>query len=323
MELLVQQGPVLLLSIVALVSVAALALLSATGSRGGGRSALLRERLAQIRAIGASSAASPEEAHGIVAGAGSRVSVLRKLEIALRRADIDASAQGFLAGCAAFGLLVFLALFVAMAGEPVIPALAALVAGTILPWRFLVWRETRLRKRFSENFPEALDVIVRGVKAGLPLIDCIKIIASDAPQPVQGQFRRVIEDQAIGMSVDQAVEALAERMPTSEAKFFAIVIGINTRTGGNLSEALGNLSNVIRERKKMKAKIKALSAEAKASAMIVGSMPVVVGGLVYLTSPNYISLLFTNTSGNIALVASALWMCVGMLVMRKMTNFEV
>lgn len=320
---MVQQGPVLLLSIVALASVAALALLSATGTRGSGRSALLRERLTQIRSIGAPAAVSPEGAQGIVAGAGSRVSILRKLEIAMRRADIDGSAQGFLMASAAFGLFVFLVLFVALGGDPLLPAVVALIAAIVLPWRLLAWREARLRKRFSENFPEALDVIVRGVKAGLPLIDCIKIIASDAPPPVQGQFRRVIEDQAIGMPIDRAVEALAERMPTSEAKFFAIVIGINTRTGGNLSEALGNLSGVIRERKKMKAKIKALSAEAKASAMIVGSMPVVVGGLVYLTSPNYISLLFTNTSGNIALIASGLWMCVGMLVMRKMTNFEI
>lgn len=318
-----EQGPVLILSIVALVSVAALALLGATGLSGGRRAHIMHERLSTIRAMGAHEQVSPDEALGIVTAQGSRMSVLRRLETALHRADLDWSVTGFFVACLLFGVALFLLLFLTIVHDPGIAVLIALVLAAILPWRWLVWREARLRQRFSAAFPEALDVIVRGVKAGLPLIDCIKIIAADAPQPVQSQFRRVIEDQAIGAPIDRAVEALAERMPTSETKFFSIVVGINTRTGGNLSEALGNLSNVIRERKKMKAKIKALSAEAKASAMIVGSMPVVVGGLVYLTSPNYISLLFTNSSGNIALAISGVWMCIGMIVMRNMTNFEV
>ena len=177
-------------------------------------------------------------------------------------------------------------------------------------------------KRFSNEFPNAVDVIVRGVKAGLPLVDCLKIIAAEAQEPVRSEFKTMVQDQTLGMPLDEAVQRLPERVPLAEANFFGIVIAIQSRTGGSLSEALGNLSKVLRERKKMQAKIKAMSSEAKASAGIIGSLPVIVAGLVYLTSPDYITLLFTTTIGNAVLVASGLWMLMGCLVMRKMINFD-
>jgi tight adherence protein B len=183
-------------------------------------------------------------------------------------------------------------------------------------------RRNKRFKGFSAAFPNAVDVIVRGVKAGLPLVDCLRIISTEAQEPVRSEFRTIVEDQTLGMPLDQAVQRLSERIPLAEANFFAIVVGLQSRTGGSLSEALGNLSKVLRERKKMQAKIKAMSSEAKASAGIIGSLPVVVAMLVYLTSPDYIMLLFTTGTGQITLAASLAWMGVGIFIMRQMINFD-
>jgi tight adherence protein B len=164
---------------------------------------------------------------------------------------------------------------------------------------------------------------VRGIKSGLPLVDCVKIVAAEAQEPVKSEFKAVVEDQALGLPLDEAVQRLPERMPVADANFFAIVIAIQSRTGGSLSEALGNLSKILRERKKMKAKVKAMSAEAKASGGIIGTLPVVVASLVYLTSPDYISLLWTTDIGKMALAGSALWMSIGVFTMKKMINFDM
>ncbi|TIS55696.1 type II secretion system F family protein [Mesorhizobium sp.] len=195
-------------------------------------------------------------------------------------------------------------------------------AGLLLPHIYVSARRKGRFKRFTAEFPNAVDVIVRGLKAGLPMADCMKIIASEAQEPVKSEFRTVVADQTLGLPMDEAVQRLSERVPISEANFFAIVIAIQSRTGGSLAEALSNLSRVLRERKKMQAKIRAMSAEAKASGGIIGVLPVIVAGLVYLTSPEYISLLFTALIGNIVLAACGLWMTIGILVMRKMINFD-
>jgi tight adherence protein B len=167
-----------------------------------------------------------------------------------------------------------------------------------------------------------VDVIVRGVKAGLPLLDCMKIVAAEAEEPIRTEFKAILDTQAVGMPLGEACGKLYERTPIPEANFFGIVVGIQQKAGGNLSEALGNLSRVLRDRKKMKAKVRAMSQEAKASAAIIGSLPVAVMTLVYLTSPGYISVLFTESLGHLMLAGSAVWMMMGVLVMRKMINFD-
>ena len=129
----------------------------------------------------------------------------------------------------------------------------------------------RRMKKFIVEFPNAVDVIIRGVKAGLPLGDCIRVIAAEAAEPVRSEFRRIVEAQAIGLSVAEAVEKLHDSVPIAEANFFSIVINLQSKSGGNLSEALGNLSRVLRDRKKMALKIKAMSSEAKTSAGIIGA----------------------------------------------------
>jgi tight adherence protein B len=147
-------------------------------------------------------------------------------------------------------------------------------------------------------------------------------VANESPEPVRSEFRGMIETQAIGLTLGEAAGRLYERIPLPEANFFGIVILIQQRAGGNLSEALGNLSKVLRDRKKMKAKIKAMSMEAKASASIIAALPIAVMTLVYLTSPSYISLLWTESVGRVMLAGCAIWMLMGVLVMRKMINFD-
>jgi tight adherence protein B len=217
---------------------------------------------------------------------------------------------------------VFFLLSYFVAGSLIASLGFLLVGGLGVPrWVVNFLRKRRLKK-FLNEFANAVDVIVRGIKAGLPVNDCVRIIANEAAEPVKGEFRQISEAQAMGISLTDAVQKLPERVPVPEANFFAIVITIQQKAGGNLSEALANLSRVLRERRKMKGKIQAMSMEAKASAIIIGALPIVVMGLVYLTSPKYISLLFTETLGNIILAGAAIWMMTGILVMRKMINFD-
>lgn len=239
----------------------------------------------------------------------------------MRQAGLGWSKSTYSLVCAGAGIGTFLAAMSAFGAA--LPALGfGLAGGLLLPHFYVNFRRNSRFKRFSAEFPNAVDVIVRGVKAGLPLVDCLKIIAAEAQEPVKSEFKTIVQDQTVGLPLDEAVQRLPERVPLAEASFFGIVIAIQSRTGGSLSEALGNLSKVLRERKKMQSKIKAMSSEAKASAGIIGSLPVIVAGLVYLTSPDYITLLFTTTIGNVVLVASGLWMLIGCLVMRKMINFD-
>ena len=247
----------------------------------------------------------------------------RHVPIAVRisQAGLRWSKRQFLLISAGVGLVMFLI------GSIVTPNLIAAAglafAGAFgLPRWLLSFLKKRREAKFLDTFPDAVDIIVRGVKAGLPLLDCLKMIANDSPEPVRSEFRNIVETQAIGMPLGEACGKLYDDMPVQEANFFAIVIAIQQRSGGNLSEALGNLSRVLRDRKKMKAKIKAMSQEAKASAGIIGALPVAVMVLVYITSPQYITLLWTAPIGRVMLAASAVWMFTGVMVMKKMINFD-
>ena len=198
----------------------------------------------------------------------------------------------------------------------------AFAAGFGLPRWVLSFLKKRREQNFLKALPDAVDVIVRGIKAGLPLFESIKVVAADAPEPLRSEFLAIIETQAIGMPLGDACARLFERMPVPEANFFGIVIAIQQKSGGNLSEALGNLSKVLRDRKKMAEKIQAMSMEAKASAGIIGSLPPIVMLLVYLSTPAYISLLWTNPTGQLMLVGCVIWMSLGIFVMKRMINFD-
>jgi tight adherence protein B len=243
------------------------------------------------------------------------------LAVRINQAGLTWTKQKFfiISGVLGFGTFI-LSL---MLGLQILPALGIGFAAAFgLPRWVLKFLKKRREKKFLNAFPDAVDVIVRGIKSGLPLMDSMRVIVADSPEPVKSEFRSIVESQAVGLPLGEACLKLFERMPVAEANFFGIVIFIQQKAGGNLSEALGNLSRVLRDRKKMHAKIQAMSMEAKASAAIIGSLPIIVMLLVYITSPNYIALLWTEQLGHLLLLASAFWMSLGVFVMRKMINFD-
>lgn len=219
-------------------------------------------------------------------------------------------------GLTAFGLALLFGLNIFL----------ALGLGVVFGFGFPRWvvgfLGKRRMKKFSGEFANAVDVIVRGIKSGLPVHDCFKIIARESPAPLGPEFQKLVEGLGVGLTLSQALDKMFERMPTPELRFFTIVIAIQQKTGGNLAEALGNLSTVLRARRMMGEKIKALSSEATASAGIIGSLPPVVMTLVMITTPAYMMLLFTDPRGQFMLLGSAVWMTLGILMMKKMISFK-
>jgi tight adherence protein B len=239
----------------------------------------------------------------------------------LTQAGLDWSTQKFMIVSGILAAACFLVAILS-GGGLLSAAGLAFAAGLGLPRWSLSYLKKRREAKFLKALPDAVDVIVRGIKAGLPLFESIKVVAADAPEPLKSEFLAIIETQAIGMPLGEACTRLFERMPVPEANFFGIVIAIQQKSGGNLSEALGNLSKVLRDRKKMAEKIQAMSMEAKASAGIIGSLPPIVMLLVYLSTPDYISLLWTHPTGQLMLVGCVVWMSAGIFVMKKMINFD-
>jgi tight adherence protein B len=239
----------------------------------------------------------------------------------LTQAGLDWTPRKFMIASGILGAVGFV--LAMLAGGGLLAGIGmAFAAGFGLPRWGLGFLKKRREKAFLRSLPDAVDVIVRGIKAGLPLFESLKVVAADSPEPVKSEFLAIIETQAIGMPLGEACGRLFERMPVPEANFFGIVISIQQKSGGNLSEALGNLSKVLRDRKKMAEKIQAMSMEAKASAGIIGALPPIVMLLVYLTTPDYISLLWTHPTGQLMLVGCVIWMSIGILVMKKMINFD-
>jgi tight adherence protein B len=239
----------------------------------------------------------------------------------ITQAGLNWSKQKFLVISGVLGAIGFL-IPLLLGGGLIASIGLAFAAGFGLPRWTLGFLKNRREKKFLRALPDAVDVIVRGIKAGLPLFESIKVVAADAPEPLKGEFLAIIETQAIGMPLGEACARLFERMPLPEANFFGIVVAIQQKSGGNLSEALGNLSKVLRDRKKMAEKIQAMSMEAKASAAIIGSLPPIVMLLVYLSTPEYIALLWTHPTGRLMLAGCVVWMSAGIFVMKKMINFD-
>ena len=239
----------------------------------------------------------------------------------LTQAGLDWTPQKFMIVSAVTGAVFFAGAM--MFGGGLLAAVGLGFAGGFgLPRWMLNYLKKRREKKFLKALPDAVDVIVRGIKAGLPLFDSIKVVAADSPEPLRSEFLAIIETQAIGMPLGEACTRLYERMPLPEANFFGIVVAIQQKSGGNLAEALGNLSKVLRDRKKMAEKIQAMSMEAKASAGIIGSLPPIVMLLVYITTPQYMSVLWTHPMGQLMLVGCVIWMSIGVFVMKKMINFD-
>ncbi len=247
------------------------------------------------------------------------------LVVRLQRAGLKITPRVFYLWSAVTGIVVTLAAFLALPSSTLstifIPL--SLFVGTFGLPRF--WLNRRIKKRtmkFTNEFANSVDLIVRGIKAGLPLNECLQIIARESPEPVCSEFREVVDQQRMGVTMADSLDRMAVRMPVAEVRFFAIVIAIQQAAGGNLSEALGNLSGVLRDRAKLAMKVQAMSAEAKAGAMVLGSLPPAVAVMISFLSPKYLAPLFTTTLGNFVLLMGLMWMGMGVLAMKKMINFK-
>lgn len=245
------------------------------------------------------------------------------MRLRLQRAGLETlSIKSFYMFSAIVG--VILALVLVIVGVPIYLAPLGLFVGAVgLPRYVLSYLTKRRQAAFMSEFVTAIDIIVRGVKAGLPFNDCMQIITTEVGEPVRSEFLNVVEQQRIGVPIEQAMQKLFERVPLQEVNFFCIVVTIQLSVGGNISEALSNLANVLRDRHKLKAKVQAVSTEAKASAAIIGALPLVVMGAVSFTNPDYMSLLYTHPTGHMILIGSALVMITGVFVMRWMINFKI
>lgn len=241
----------------------------------------------------------------------------------LKQAGLDWSKKKFVLVCLGTALLSFGGLSIGLQLNPMMAAPGAAFLGLALPYFFVV-RATKVRlKKFSNEFPAALDIIVRGVSAGLPLSECLKTIANETKEPVRSEFQMLLNDQSVGMPLEKAAHRLAVRVPLAETSFFAIVLAVQSRSGGSLSEILNNLSLVVRGRKMLDAQIKTMSSEAKMSGRMIGSMPMLVAGALFYLSPEYITVLTGTSMGQLILGGCALWMFTGIMVMKKMINFDV
>lgn len=245
-----------------------------------------------------------------------------KLEARIIQAGLNLSPTIFMLIVSSFGLISGLIIYI-------ITNNALIAAGVIItlclgaPHWFLNYLRNRRIDNFVRNFAPTLETIVRGVRSGLPLSDCFHVIAAEAQEPVRGEFRNLIESMAIGLTLGEAAERMSERIPTPETTFFSIVLAIQEKAGGDLGETLSNLAGVLRDRKKLKEKIKALSTEATMSAAIIGSLPFLVILAIYMTTPGYLTVLFTTNPGKLIIGGGLLWMSIGIFIMRQMINFDV
>ena len=243
------------------------------------------------------------------------------LRTRLMRADLNIKPTTFYFLSALAGLIGGF-IFLITGSSPFVSLLVSVAFGLGLPRWYLSRRIKRRQAKFLVEFANAIDIIVRGIKSGLPLADCMRILSEESPEPVRSEFIDLVEQQKAGVPLARAFERMYERVPVQEVNFFAIVIAIQAQTGGNLAEALGNLSQVLRDRYRLQAKVRAFSAEAKTSAMIIGALPICVMLMVYLASPDYIMLLWSEKIGNVMLILSAIWMLIGVVVMQKMIRFD-
>jgi len=244
------------------------------------------------------------------------------LRAKLQQAGLDVTENAFYIASAVCGVVLAILVMTLVAENLIAAALAGFVGALGLPRWVLNKLVARRQAKFLDEFANAVDVIVRGVKSGLPLNECLAIIGRESAEPVAGEFREVCDQVRVGVTLSEALDRMMVRMPLPEVRFFAVVVSIAAQSGGNLSEALSNLSGVLRERKKLQGKVKAMSAEAKASAAVLSCLPFLVTTIVYISAPEYISYLWRTQVGQFMLVCAGIWMASGVFVMKKMISFK-
>ena len=222
------------------------------------------------------------------------------------------------------GLTLVVAIGLMLRGMPFLLGLfAGLFVGIGLP-HFIVGQMIKRRvNKFNVNFPDAIELMVRGLRSGLPITETLGIVAGEIPGPVGVEFRMVADKMKIGRTMEAALQETADRLGTPEFQFFVITLAIQRETGGNLAETLSNLADVLRKRAQMKLKIRAMSSESKASAYIVGSLPFVVFILVFMMNPSYMGKFFVDERLMVAGIGGLIWMSIGGFIMARMVSFEI
>jgi tight adherence protein B len=208
-------------------------------------------------------------------------------------------------------------------GAPWLSLGVGVLVGAGLPHMMVNYFIKKRLNNFNSKFPDAIELLVRGLRSGLPVTETLGVVAQEIPGPVGFEFKSVVERIRIGRTMEEALQETADRLGTAEFQFFVITLAIQRETGGNLAETLSNLADVLRKRAQMKLKIKAMSSESKASAYIVGSLPFIVFGLIYWINPNYIKGFFSEDRLIVAGLGGLVWMSIGGFIMAKMVSFEI
>jgi tight adherence protein B len=254
-----------------------------------------------------------------IAGSGSRVEALM---LRLHRTGMGWTLSQYL--YATVGLTLFIAILIFLKSGALVLALGVgLVVGAGLPHMVVGYFINRRGDQFTAKFPDAIELLVRGLRSGLAVTESLGVIAQEIPGPVGEEFKLVIERIKIGRAMEDALQDTADRLNTPEFSFFVITLAIQRETGGNLAETLSNLADVLRKRAQMKLKIKAMSSESKASAYIVGALPFIVFGMIYYIDPDYIGGFFHEDRLIVAGLGGLTWMGIGAFIMAKMVNFEI
>ena len=244
------------------------------------------------------------------------------LSLRLERTGKNWSVQNYL--YASLGLALGVAVLVFLKSGALVLSLAVgLFVGAGLPHMYVNRLIKKRTAAFNAKFPDAIELLVRGLRSGLPVTETLGVVAQEVPGPVGQEFRGVTERIKIGRTMEEALQESADRLGTPEFQFFVITLAIQRETGGNLAETLSNLADVLRKRGQMKLKIKAMSSESKASAYIVGALPFIVFGLVYFMNPDYLGGFFTDDRLIVTGLGGLVWMSIGVFIMAKMVNFEI
>lgn len=238
------------------------------------------------------------------------------------RAGLSLSVGAYAGLSAGLGVLGLVAGLFAPGSNPLIAMLAAVVLGIGLPHLTLTVLASQRRATFLNNFPEAIDLMVRGIRSGLPVTEGMKSVAQEEPDPVGGEFRRVVDGLAIGRTLTDSLQDAARRIGAPEFDFFVVTLSVQKETGGNLAETLDNLADILRKRRQAKLKIKALSAEARMSALIIGALPFVMFVIISIIQPSYTGQLLSDPRGHVMIAAGLLWLAVGGVVMSRMVNIK-
>jgi tight adherence protein B len=219
--------------------------------------------------------------------------------------------------------LVAAVLLLTRGAPPLLALFGGMAIGAGIPHYVVGTLIKRRIKKFTQHFPDAIELLVRGLRAGLPISETLGVVSAEVPGPVGEEFRLITDKMKIGRTMDGALQDTADRLGTPEFQFFVITLAIQRETGGNLAETLSNLADVLRKRAQMKLKIKAMSSESKASAYIVGALPFIVFGLIYVINAPYMANFFLDERLMIAGLGGLVWMSIGAFIMAKMVNFEI